>query len=316
MKYEVIMGVPKVSRLYNYLRLKVDSEEATSEETDFYDKISDAIDYLEQGYGIDKDKQVPARFLSKKREHLDKLSRKLTNLLDSDKFVKVHHWHLEREGKYKELFWARIPDTNLILITHIAEEHPRDYNNLNLSVLPSGNNSNGSSDKEIVSEPKSDYNDYPKNLQFDCLGKLIRVSINEYRLGAVYVDNKSQFYFFLKLKRQMYIYFKLTNSGLKKLFKYKFDSKTYDENPLKLTLIKDILKSYSKQLCLVDFKDSNEIINSIDYDEVIFILRQQGNEEVRFKSVNESIELVMELEDIYLAELMTLLKNSKCYEEL
>lgn len=47
MKYEVIMGVPKVSRLYNYLRLKVDSEEATSEETDFYDKISDAIDYLE-----------------------------------------------------------------------------------------------------------------------------------------------------------------------------------------------------------------------------------------------------------------------------
>lgn len=78
---------------------------------------------------------------------------------------------------------------------------------------------------------------------------------------------------------------------------------------MKLTKIKDILKSHSKKLKILLLKDSQEIINSISYREVISALSQQGIEDTRFKSVNESIELIMKLEDIYLAELMNLIKD-------
>ena len=269
-----------------------------------YYNMANVIHYLENN-------KRPSSFASSRGEVL------FSYFIEDNLEVDLHHGHLYVMGKYNTIYWINSPVTNEIIIVLMLEEHPKS--------------SRGYSKKELkkrlpkipkdVLYPKSDkehsqginyinYKDYPENLNFNnSLGYLTRVSINEYRIGAIYKDSNNKFYFFLKVREFIYVYFKLTNSGLKKLFKYKFDSKSYNENPMKLTLIKDILKMNSKRLKLLVLDNKQENISSINYEDILSLLNQQEIDNLRYKSVNESLELIMLLEDIYLEEMVNIIKN-------
>lgn len=78
---------------------------------------------------------------------------------------------------------------------------------------------------------------------------------------------------------------------------------------MKLTLIKDILRINSKRLKLLVLDNNQESISSINYEDILSLLNQQEIDNLRYKSVNESLELIMLLEDIYLEEMVNIIKN-------
>jgi hypothetical protein len=123
MKFAVLLGEPEVSELWHDLLKKGQEERLTSNEKEFFDKWSKALELLSQN----------PRHPGLKSHEIDELSRKYG--------IKIWQSYLEnKKSGAKRMFWTYGPKRNQMTILAV-EKHPEvakhgAYARIRLSRLP------------------------------------------------------------------------------------------------------------------------------------------------------------------------------------
>lgn len=242
---------------------------------------------------IEYDLKRPEHFEPRNGEIIKDLNFKIEG-----KDVDVHHGHLMEDGKLHTIYWGQSPVDSSVMVILLLEEHPknnRGYSPKELikrlpKVIPA-NLLRKQEDKEVRLQDK--YDSIIKSVE---LGDLVRVSVNENKIGAIYrFKYGEQYYLFIALqsviRKNSYLYVKLAGADLKKLFKYKY---TGDEDSL--SHLEPILKNHANEIGVVIFEGNEEKHEDIKYsDEIITKLRQRDLLNIKYKSVNERLEFILEV---------------------
>lgn len=152
-------------------------------------------------------------------------------------------------NKLNTLYWIHSPKDNKIIILALLEEHPKSNRGYSkkelLKRLPKN-----IPDDLLNSENEDSEENYSQKLKISDLGKLIRVSTNRFKIGAIYRDEKRNYYLFFKIDNNSFIFLKL-------------DDLTKDKEVLSSSSILDLLDYHKEEL--FQYNKNFDLITKIDF---------------------------------------------------
>lgn len=298
MSFNILLGIPEMRDLWEYLNDRVDNYDNELEDNSIKDdaillnRLNQTFTYLskeERGKLETHEIRYLTREYTKRRLKQGKSKKRIWE-----------SYLANRTSGAPRLFWAYGDERGNIIIVG-EENHPNKeigYSKVVLSDFPDEKDKSnyldleGNSKKSKKSSEDRKFSLYKKEIESKELGNLRRVSVNEYKVGAVYRGNGNS-YLFIRVNPDQYLYVKLTNDDLKKLFKYKYDEDKYNKNPERLSRIKDIVAGHRRDLNIIVFDNGSESHSKVDYNTIVQKLKDKL--EYQYKSVNESIEFILEV---------------------